>query len=430
MFFSVSVGFIATIFLHFFEGNLRFVKRNIIDFIGAFIKIPRTEFSKMIFNKRILIFNWRDTKHKFSGGAETYIHEMAKRWVEQGNYVTIFCGNDSLSSEREIVDGVEIVRRGGFYFVYFWAFLYYMLQFRGKYDCLIDCHNGIPFFTPFYAKEPVYCLMHHVHQDVFRHSLPKPLAWFAGVLEKDLMAIAYKNVKFITVSESSKQDIERLGLGGSGIEVAYPGVDLSNLIPKFESKSPVPTILYFGRLKYYKSVDVLIKAFKKVIEKIPEAKLIIAGSGEEYGNLKKLVKGLGIETSVEFKGRVPDELKVKLLQEAWVLVNPSIMEGWGITTIEANACGTPVVASDVPGLRDSVRNRETGYLSPQGDINGFYEKIIIIVSDKEWREKMGREGVVWAQNFDWNKTSDMFLSVINQNLPGREMKLSNVKQTL
>ena len=430
MLFSTSLGFIATILLHFFKGKLRFVKRNFADFLGAFMRIPRLEFIESHFNKKILIFNWRDTKHKFSGGAETYIHEMSKRWIEQGNQVTLFCGNDSLNPREENVDGIEVIRRGGFYFVYFWAFLYYMLQFRGKYDVIIDCHNGIPFFTPFYAKEQVYCLMHHVHQDVFRHSLPKPLAWFAGFLEKDLMALAYKNVKFITVSESSKYDIEKLGLGGSGIEVAYPGVDLSNLTPNFEAKSLTPTILYFGRLKYYKSVDILIKAFKKVIEKIPEARLIIAGSGEEETNLKELVKRLKLEAKVEFKGRVTDNEKMKLLQESWVLVNPSFMEGWGITTIEANACGTPVIASDVPGLRDSVRDRQTGYLAPQGDVNGFYERIIDIISDKEGREKMGREGVAWAQNFDWNKTSDIFLSVISQNQPKQELELSDIKQTL
>lgn len=417
MLFSTSLGFIATIFLHFFEGNLRFVKRNIADFLGAFMRIPRPEFSEAFFNKKILIFNWRDTKHKFSGGAETYIQEMAKRWAEQGNYVTIFCGNDSLNSKREMIDGIEIIRRGGFYFVYFWAFLYYMLQFRGKYDVIIDCHNGIPFFTPFYAREPVYCLMHHVHQDVFRHSLPKPLAWFAGILEKDLMALAYKNVKFITVSESSRKDIWKLGLGGAGIEVAYPGVDLSSLSPDFEAKSSVPTVLYFGRLKYYKSVDVLIKAFKRVIENIPEVRLIIAGSGEESANLKDLTKRLGLEQKVEFKGRVSDEKKTKLLQSAWVLANPSFMEGWGITTIEANACGTPVIASNVPGLRDSVKDGETGYLVPRGDAGAFSDKIIKIILDKETREKMGREGASWAKNFDWNKTSEKFLSVMSQDLP-------------
>lgn len=427
MFLSTFFGLIIVVFLHLFESKLRFVKRNIADFIGAFMKIPRPEFSQGPFNKKILIFNWRDTKHKFSGGAETYIQEMAKRWAEQGNYVTIFCGNDSLNLKREVIDGIEIIRRGGFYFVYFWAFLYYILQFRGKYDVIIDCHNGIPFFTPFYVKEPVYCLMHHVHQDVFRHSLPKPLAWFAGVLEKDLMALAYKNVTFITVSESSRKDIWKLGLGGAGIEVAYPGVDLSSLTPKFEAKNSVPTILYFGRLKYYKSVDILIKAFKKVAEKIPTAKLIIAGSGEEGTNLKELAKRLGLDQKVEFKGRVSNEDKTTLLQEAWVLVNPSFMEGWGITTIEANACGTPIIASNVPGLRDSVKDGETGYLVPRGDAGAFSEKIIKIILDKELREKLGREGAAWAKNFDWNKTSEKFLKIISRNLSEGGLALAESK---
>ena len=147
---------------------------------------------------------------------------------------------------------------------------------------------------------------------------------------------------------------------------------------------------------------------------MPDARLIIAGSGEEDASLKNLTKRLGLEQYVEFKGRVSDEDKVALLQRALVLVNPSFMEGWGITTIEANACGTPVIASDVPGLRDSVRDGETGYLVPRGDVDAFSDKIIKIISDKKLREKMGREGVNWAQNFDWNKRANV-MSIVSQN---------------
>src|SRR5258708_4507886 len=287
--------------------------------------------NKRFAGQKILIFNWRDRQHAYAGGAEVYIQELAKQWVLQGNQVTIFCGNDRQSRHREIIDGIEIVRRGGFYLVYVWAFVYYFAKFRGRFDVIIDCQNGIPFFTPLYVKEPVFCLMHHVHQEVFTRSLSRPLAALARFLEKDLMPLVYRNIRFITISNSSKAAIAELGLGQAGVDIVHPGVTL-NPQAAFR-KSPFPTILYLGRLKAYKSIDVLIKAFAIVVEKEPRARLIIAGSGEEEPNLKRLSRELGINPKVAFTGRVSVQEKDELLQKAWLFVNPSFMEGCGVTTV-------------------------------------------------------------------------------------------------
>ncbi len=412
IFFSSAVGWVLIEVLHLFGRETRFVGRAFKDlfevFAGKFPVAPK----RAIPAQRILIFNWRDMRHKFAGGAEAYIEELARQWVQDGSYVTLFCGNDGYSPRRETVEGVQIIRRGGFYLVYFWAFVYYMFRFRGKYDIIIDCQNGVPFFAPLYAKELVYCLMHHVHQDVFQRSLPRPLAAFAKFLEKDLMPLVYRKVKFITVSESSKQEMQEIGLGKSGIDIVHPGVHLSRL--DAGQKTAHPTILYLGRLKAYKSVDVLIRAFQMVIKERPEAKLIIAGSGEEEKHLKHLARELRLnDEQVVFPGKVTEEEKITLLQSAWVVVNPSFMEGWGIVVIEANACGTPVIASDIPGLRDSVKNADTGYLVEYGDTKAFAESILMIIRDTKLRETMALAGRTWASNFDWQASSVKFLSVIN-----------------
>ena len=158
--------------------------------------------------------------------------------------------------------------------------------------------------------------------------------------------------------------------------------------------------------------EVLIKAFKAVSEKIPATRLVIAGSGEEEGVLKHLAKKLGMQENVEFMGPVSEQGKIELFQKSWVFVNPSMMEGWGITTIEANACATPVVASDVPGLRDSVRNPHTGYLVKHGEAELFAEQIIELLRSEKLRMRIGENGLRWARNFDWNITSKKFLQVI------------------
>ncbi len=397
--------------MHIVRSQLLSIRRNVVDFVEAFLPTDPMPYMAPG-NKRILIFNWRDTKHVFAGGAEVYIHEIARQWVKQNHHVTVFCSNDGKSLRNEIVDGVTVIRRGGFYFVYLWAALYYVLRFRGRYDLIIDSHNGIPFFTPAFARVPVYCLMHHVHQEVFRRSLPRPLAWFARFLEKDVMPVVYRSTPFITVSESSKQDIQALGLGAAGIDIVHPGVNLRNLAPG--EKSLHPTILYLGRLKAYKSVDVLIRAFEKVVAQIPDAELLIAGGGEEESTLKRLASDLKLSDHISFEGKVSDADKVSLMQRAWLFVNPSFMEGWGITTIEANACATPVVASNVPGLRDSVRNPHTGYLVEHGNVDKFAERMLNILSDKGLRQRMSIEALAWAGQFDWEKSGSRFLAIIKE----------------
>ncbi len=398
--------FVSSIF-HLLENYIPFLNRSIKDFFGIFVNgLPKTE-PNIGTAKRILIFNWRDITHAFAGGAETYIHEIAKNWVKEGNHVTIFCGNDGRQKRENIIDGIVIVRRGGFYLVYFWAFLYYIFRFRGKYDLVIDCENGIPFFTPLYVHKPIFAVLHHIHQDVFFHSLSKPLALLASFLEKDLMPLVYRKVKFITVSNSSKQAMEKIGIGKAGIEIVHNGVNLNEFV--VGDKSTRPMVLYLGRLRAYKSIDVLIRAFKKVLEKNKKAFLVIAGGGDAEKYLKSLAKEMGFKSEqIIFMGRVSDEERVKLMQSAWVLVNPSLAEGWGVVVIEANACGTAVIASNVSGLRDSVKDSESGYLVPYGNVDGFAEKILYVIENKEYRDKMSVAARKWAENFNWEKSSKEF----------------------
>src|SRR5258708_6075083 len=342
VFVSSLINFALLMVFHVFNVEGKYLRQNLLDLLELLLPLAK-DTSEKKYKQRILIFNWRDLRHIFAGGAEVYVHEMAKRWVKAGNRVTVFCGNDGTSPRQEVIDGVEIIRRGGFYFVYIWAFVYYVLRFRNRYDIIIDSENGIPFFTPLYArKEKIFCLVHHVHQEIFQNYLIKPLAMFASFLEKDAMPFVYKNVKFITVSESTKQEMGKIGMGKAGIEIIYNGVDIIQMKPGKKNKNPM--ILYLGRLRAYKSVDVFIRTMPKILDKFPNTEFVIAGDGDYLHELKKLAKKLNLFEKINFIGKVTEEKKLDLYQRAWVFVNPSQMEGWGITTIEANACGTPVVA--------------------------------------------------------------------------------------
>ncbi len=400
---------ILTFTLHIFSGSLKTFENNMADFFGLFAQLKKPAPDKS--NKlRVLIFNWRDTKHKWAGGAEVYVQELAKRWVKDGNSVTIFCGNGTKRPGNEIIDGVQIYRRGGFYMVYVWAVLYYMFKFRGKYDVIIDSENGIPFFTPLYTRQKKFLLIHHVHQEVFRKSLKPPFSWIALFLEAKLMPLVYKNVQVVTVSPSSKEEILKHKLTKREPIVIYNGVDLKQFFPGEKSKNPL--ILYVGRLQYYKSLNIFIKAAKKVLEKIPDVEFVIAGKGEEKEKLQKFAERLGIEKKIKFLGYVSNDEKIRLFQEAWVFINPSLMEGWGLTTIEANACGTPAIASDVPGLRDSIKNPHSGILVKYADYERFAENILKLIEDGKLRKEMSQESINWARQFSWEQSADRLYSVL------------------
>lgn len=406
--------------LHYFAEPVRAFESNLNDFLGLLsrsLPFEKDDNKKL----KILIFNWRDIRHVWAGGAENYLHELSKLWVDQGYQVTVFCGNDGKNPRYETIDGVQVVRRGGFFTVYFWAVMYYIFRFRGIYDLVIDSENGIPFFTPLYVGKAKLLLIHHIHQEVFRNHLPLPLAIFASFLEGKLMPMVYKNQKVITVSNSSKQEIIKLGKDLFGaIEIVNPGVHPEKFLNLKKTKNP--SFLYLGRLQPYKNIEVALKAFSQVLEKHSDSILTIAGFGESMISLKKLTEELNIEKSVIFTGRVSEERKYQLLAESWVMIQPSMIEGWGITVIEANASGTPVIASNVNGLKDSVVDGTTGMLVKPKDIKMFAKVMIDLIENKEFRDYLSAQAKKWSLNFSWTNSAEKFLKIVSDDISSKNLK--------
>ncbi len=407
---------VVILLLHTFYDYFIIALSNVRDFLELFVS-PFKKKPQLNTQLKVLIFNWRDTKHIWTGGAETYIQEIGEDWVKKDIHVTIFCGNDGKHLRNEIVNGINVVRRGGFYTVYLWAALYYIFKFRGKFDLVIDSQNGIPFFTPLYVRKPIYLLIHHIHQDVFRQHLAYPLAQIAMFAESVLMPFVYRNAHIITVSESSKKDIQKLKLTPKqNIDIVNPGTLLPQL-PKGLKKTPYPTFCYVGRLKPYKNIDVAIHAFATILSKHPNAKFVIAGEGEAIFTLKPLVEELDLTDSVSFIGRISDDEKYSLLAQSWAMIQPSSFEGWGITVIEANACGTPVIASDVIGLRDSVLADKTGLLFPAKDKNALVAVMKRIIASPLLRSRLTRNGKIWALEHTWQLSSHKLLQIVTSSHP-------------
>lgn len=362
--------------------------------------------------KNILLLNWRDTNNPYAGGAEVFAEEIAKRLVLDGNNVTWFSSMQKNLSSEEIKNNIRIIRKGSWKTVYIWAFFYYMFKLRKNTDIIIDCQNGIPFFSPLYSKKKVICVVHHVHREVFKHYSPSKFIKYFGILLESLIPIVYKKSTIITVSPSSKEDLQKILKVKNEIKIIYNGIDHSTFSPG--KKSETAMILYLGRLKKYKRVNDLIIAFSIVLKKLPNSKCVIAGTGEELQSLKELAHKTGIEKNIVFENFVSETRKRELLQKAWTLIYPSTCEGWGISVIEANASGTPTIASNVKGLKDAVRNNETGLLFPVFDINQLANKIEILITNQELRYNLGKNSIEWAKKFSWEKSYNEFKQILEQ----------------
>jgi len=340
------------------------------------------------------------------GGAEVFTYEVAKRWVKAGHEVTLFTSEFPNCRRDEVLDGVRVVRAGGKYTVYWKAERYYKKHFsKENYDVVLEGINTIPFLTPIYVREPKLSLIFQLTGELFSRVFPMPIATSARCIEPYVYKMLYRKMGALVLSKSVKDELVKTGFMPCNVNVAEPGVDYEFYRPG--TKTEYPSVLYLSRVVPYKNVDHIIKAFVTVKLKVPGAKLFIVGCrGTNYElELKKLVNRLNMLDSIEFGNFVSGEFKRRLLQMAWVHVLPSTKEGWGISVAEAAACGTPTVGYDVIGLRDSVKNMETGVLVPFNDVNALTNAITEILTDEDFRIRMSRRAREWATRFSWERAA-------------------------
>lgn len=368
---------------------------------------------------RILFFNWRDIRDPLAGGAEAYIHQIGKRLAE-GNEVCLYCRRYEGSRPSEVIDGITVVRRGGSFSLYLCAFFDYLFKLRRhNFDVVIDGINGVPFFTPLFVRRPKVAIMFHVvGKNIFFKELSFPLALVGWGAEK-MIPFLYRRVPFVAISNSTCEELVAFGIPQSRIGLVYCGIEyVVDEARKELKKSPNPSVVYVGRVKEYKQLDHLIEAYSLVKKKMPEAELIIAGRGE-YSGLVRLAEDLEVAEGIRFLGEISDSDKAKILRQAWVFVTPSMKEGWGITVIEANSCGTPAIAYNVPGLRDSVKDGGTGLLVPAGNIEELAKAILRVLSDSGLRGMLGRNAGEWASSFSWDSSAKEFEKVLEGVIGGR-----------
>jgi glycosyltransferase involved in cell wall biosynthesis len=357
---------------------------------------------------KILWLNWRCWLNPAMGGAEVFTYEVAKRWVAWGHEVTLFTSTFPNSKDEETVDGIKIIRAGGRFTVYRQAKKFYSKRFKTeKFDVIIDEINTQPFFAINFVKnnEKVIALIHQLAREFWFYETPFPISYVGYHFLENHWLKKYVNVPTVTVSESTRKDLSDLGF--KHLSVVSEGLNFEPL-QTLQKKNDTPVVVFSGRLKRAKRPDHAIKAFALVKEKIPNAELWVFGDGPFRKKLERMA-GLG----VRFFGGVSSFERRELLGKSWVLIVPGLREGWGLNVIEANALGVPCVAYDVPGLKDSVKNGETGLLVESGNIEGLAEKVIGLLENQTKLQTLSFNALNYAKEFNWDKTANEFIAKIS-----------------
>lgn len=365
---------------------------------------------------KLLIFNWQDRTHPQAGGAEVHLHEIFGRIARMGHEVTLVCCRYGGAPTSEELDNINIVRVGSRptfnYRVPIW-----WLQNRRKYspDIVVDDINKIPFLTPLYIKRPILGIVHHFFGQSIFSEAGKLAGTYVHFFENKIASV-YRNTNICTVSQSSREECLERGLLPEHVSVIYNAITPEAFPMMVSQKAVRPTVVYFGRLKKYKSVDHLIRAFDVVRKELPDAILEILGTGDELQELRNLALQLHLDDAVKFHGYVSDEEKIHYLSRAHVAVNTSVKEGWGITNIEANACGTPVVSANVPGLRDSVSSGHSGILYDFGNIPQLGSALLHILRHDDERRALSEGAVEWAKRFSWETSAKEMLELCRRTI--------------
>lgn len=368
----------------------------------------------------ILVFSWRGPGHPNAGGAEISTHEHLKGWVKGGHKVTLFTSFFPGAKSKEYIDGVEVIRAGRQVLgVQLQAIKWYLFEDHEKFDLVVDQFHGLPFFTPLFVRQKKLGFIHEITKEIWKYNtLVWPLSLIPSLLgpllEPLIFKLLYRAIPFMTVSDSTKKDLVELGIPEYAVTVVNNGYSRPKM-KTLPSKERANTAIFLGAIAKDKGIEDALKVFSCIDQKEQGWQFWVVGKAESHYQdyLKNLAKNLGLENKLKFWGYVSERKKFELLAKAHILVNPSIREGWGLVVIEAASVKTPTVGYDVPGLRDSIKNGETGILSDPNPI-ACAEKVLSLMNDKKEYETFRRSCIRWSKQFNWKESSKKSLNLIKR----------------
>lgn len=363
---------------------------------------------------KILWLTWKDRQNPLAGGAELVNEELGRRLAADGHKVTFVVGSFGRAKKEEVVDGYRVIRVGNWRTVSWHAFWHYRKHLCNWPDLVIDEINTLPFFACFYVKKPVILFVHQLARQVWFYQLPLLAAAVGYFLEPAYLWLLRKN-RVITVSQSTKQDLLRFGFNADKIKIISEGIaieparDLAQI-----KKYPKPTILSLNLIRPMKRTHHIVRAFEIAKEKIKDLQLLVAGEAVGgYGKkVLKMIARSSHHSSIEYLGRVSEETKIEILQKSHLVCIASVKEGWSLVVTEAASQGTPAVAYNIDGVRDSIKNNQTGILCGKNTPQNLAKNIVSLLHDREYYRRLQYRGWQLSRKVNFEKSYRQFVRLV------------------
>lgn len=351
---------------------------------------------------KILLVNWQDVENPQAGGAELHLFELFSRLADKGHRVHLICSGFPGGAPTATVRGLTVERHGGRHtFALAGRGAVRRALRRESWDVLVEDINKLPLYLTSLTRLPFCAIVPHLFGTTAFREASLPVAATVALAER-LIPRIYRRAGFHAISESTRDDLVTRGVPRDRIRVIHPGIDIESFKPASGlDRARFPTFLYVGRLKRYKGLEVAFTALALARRERSDLTLDVAGTGDDRPRLERVAASLGLSSVVRFHGFVDDDTKRRLLHAAWANLFPSPKEGWGLTVMEAAACGTPSVASDSPGLRDSVRHGTTGLLVPHGNPGALAGRMLELSGNPELVARLGSAARRHAEAWTW-----------------------------
>ena len=361
----------------------------------------------------IIWFSWKDRNHPEAGGAETVSGEIMDRLVKDGHSVQLITAGYKNAKQHDFLNGVEVFRSGNRYSSYLKAYGVYKKMGLPKVDVVIDEMNTLPFAAGLYTRaDKKILLTYQLAREVWFYQMIFPISLIGYLTEPIMLRVINRLYhKVLTESESTKNDLKKYGF--KNIDIFRVGME-TKPIETLPQKITPRTVLSLGAVRPMKRTLHAVKAFEYARDTDSSLKMIVAGdiSTKYAKKVLSYIQSSRHSSSIDIKGRVSIEEKMDLMKESGVILVTSIKEGWGLIITEANSQGTPAIAYDADGLRDSVKANETGILSPSGNPKLLGLEINKLFSDDSIYNSLRQNAWSLSKDFTFDNSYADFLKKI------------------
>lgn len=359
--------------------------------------------------ERIESYAWRDLDDPEAGGSEIHADEIFSRWVAAG--LPVHHRTSTFDTPRTFErHGYRVTQRGGRFDVFARVFWRQLCRRRPAGTATVEIWNGVPWLGPIWAPRRRVVWMHHVHRDMWDDALPRPFNHLGRIVETRIAPLLYRRSQFVTLSDSSAEEIVALGIAPTRLEVIPPGVH-ERFTPDETARSPTPNIVIVGRLAPVKRQRVALDAALAARARVPDLTVDVIGDGPDRDAVVDWVVQHDAAAWVTLHGRVQDADLLAAYRRAWIVVSASHAEGWGMSLTEAGACGTPSVATDIAGHRGAAIDGVTGALVAPDRLG---EAIADMLGDDTRRSVMGRAAIAHAADLSWSAVAARHLDVLTR----------------